>query len=332
MNISRRRPVFICAPALLLLVCCDGTAQVSGSVGCGGAAGAECPGQQTTISARVVPGGELQIGGSAGGPAFGMREASEVVRDEPYQAQAVTAIQQTLANGTHIDQTITATVARDREGRTVRSQKLGVDGPFLTFSIAGNHASAAADAQPPILTTIFDPVAKEHIDFTSNVKIARVMPISAPLRVQVFGRSEDGPVTAFAGQVDSGVVLSDEELGPGMMTGGGRNAEKVESLGKRTIEGVRATGTRRVWTIPVGAIGNDRTLVTTEDTWYSAKLKLVLLSVRDDPRFGKTTYSLLNLKLTNPERSLFKIPPGYTVETLAPPPPPPGNPISAPPQ
>jgi hypothetical protein len=261
-----------------------------------------------------------------------MHEASGVVKKEPYQAQAVTEIQQTLADGTHIDQTITATAARDREGRTVRSQKLGVDGPFLAFRIAGNQSPVAADARPPILTTIFDPVAKEHIAFTSDEKIAHVMPISAPLSLQVSGRSEDGPVTASAGRIAGGVAISDEEFGPIMMAGGGRPDERVEPLGKRTIEGVETTGTRRILTIPVGAIGNDKALVTTEDTWYSPNLKLVLLSVRDDPRFGKTTYSLTNLRLTNPDKSLFEVPPGYTIENLLPPPPLPGNPIPASPQ
>ena len=52
-----------------------------------------------------------------------------MVKSEPYQAQAVTEMKQTLADGSHIDQTTTATVARDNDGRTVRIQKLTTLGP-----------------------------------------------------------------------------------------------------------------------------------------------------------------------------------------------------------
>ncbi len=331
MNVSQRRTVAGFAIAMLMAACGTGWGQTAGSAGSGGTAAWGWPGQPRTIAARAMPGGALQIAVGPGGPAFGMPDAQEVVRNEPYEAEAVTEIRQTLADGTHIHQTIAADVARDAAGRTMRSQRLGIDGPFLAFRIAGDPSSAVSDTQPPVLTTIFDPVAKEHIDYTSDVRVARVMPLGGAMEIQGFsasGPSGDGPVTRVVGPPAGGVMISGGDDLPVVMAGGGPAAEKVESLGKRTIEGVEVMGTRRIRTIPRGAIGNDRPLVTTEDTWYSPKLRLVVLSVRDDPRFGETTYSLTKLKLTNPDESRFEIPPGYAVEPLAPP----ENPMPAPPR
>jgi hypothetical protein len=344
MKLGSKGLAFLTALTALVCIWSHGIAQASGSQDCGQAQGSGCSGRPSTIATQTMPGGRFQVSVLGGGPAFGMPEISEIVRGEPYQAKAVTAIQQTLADGTHIHQTITATVARDSEGRSFRSQKLGVDGPFLAFHIAGNTALSAAEGQAPTLTTIFDPVAMEHIDYTSDIKVARVMPVGRPMRlrspsvpdhseVSVSGHAEVGPVMTFNGRdATGGIAAPGEDTGPVVVAAGGWAAEQAESLGKRTIEGVETTGTRRIWTIPVGAIGNDRALVTTEETWYSPKLRLVLLSVRDEPRFGKTTYSLTNLKLTNPDKSLFVVPPGYTTETTAPPSPLPENSTPAPPQ
>jgi hypothetical protein len=97
---------------------------------------------------------------------------------------------------------------------------------------------------------------------------------------------------------------------------------KTESLGTKTIDGVQVAGTRSTSTIPAGTIGNDKDIITTRETWYSAQLKLDVLKIQDDPRFGHTTYSLTNIQLGEPEAALFQVPPDYRVETRAMPQPP----------
>src|SRR6202012_4509471 len=72
--------------------------------------------------------GQVTIVSTAGMARF--RDKAEVVKNEPYQAQAVTEMKQTLADGSHIVQTTTAIVARDSDGRTVRVQKLTMMGPW----------------------------------------------------------------------------------------------------------------------------------------------------------------------------------------------------------
>lgn len=339
MNLSSIRRLSCCVWVLLFPACGRAGAQQAvttrGNCSTDKAGVVSCSGDQIGIPDGVTPPpGAVQVGVfSTGGIGFGLQGEAEIVRGEPYQAKAVTEIRQTLANGTHIAQTITATVARDREGRTLRSQKLQENGSFFSiFRDHGDPVSASAESEAPTLTTIFDPVAREHIDYTSDVKIARILPIeispgAGGKNAQTFavsGRAA-GAITAFAPPGVRPLVVPGGEPGPGAMVmrfAGDQQKMKTESLGTRTIEGIDTIGTRKIWTIPAGSIGNDRALVTTEETWYSPKLKLVLLSRRDDPRFGDTTYSLKNIRQTESDKSLFQIPAGYNAEKLPPAPPP----------
>jgi hypothetical protein len=92
----------------------------------------------------------------------------------------------------------------------------------------------------------------------------------------------------------------------------GANAN-TESLGTQTIEGLEVQGTRSTVTIPAGEIGNELPIVITNETWYSPKLQIVVLSKRHDPRMGDTTYKLVNVSQAEPPASLFQAPADYTV-------------------
>jgi hypothetical protein len=94
-----------------------------------------------------------------------------------------------------------------------------------------------------------------------------------------------------------------------------RNIVK-EDLGMRNIEGVDCTGTRQTSTIPAGAIGNEMPIAIVTETWTSEAIGAVVESTSDDPRFGKTTYKLTNLQLSEPPRSLFETPANYKANVL----------------
>ena len=95
---------------------------------------------------------------------------------------------------------------------------------------------------------------------------------------------------------------------------GPRFEETKESLGRQTIEGVEAEGTRTTVTIPAGAIGNERPIQIVSERWYSPDLQLVVMTRHSDPRFGETTYRLTNINRAEPDRTLFEVPAGYTVK------------------
>ena len=258
--------------------------------------------------------GRAQIGVvTTGGMAISMQDSAEVVKNQPYQAQAVTEVKQTLADGSHITQTTTATVARDSDGRTVRAQKLGAMGPWKS-------ASASSQANAPTLTTVFDPVAQTHIDYGSENKVAHSLPMLPPLLAPAKGESNvTRSFAAFAG----GPGANGPGPGPNYFfktrtdSAEAVNANiKTEPLGDKAIDGVSVTGTKTTNTIPAGTIGNDKDLVVTRETWYSADLKLVIQSMQNDPRFGETTYSLTNIQRNEPDPSLFQVPAGYKIEKV----------------
>jgi hypothetical protein len=85
----------------------------------------------------------------------------------------------------------------------------------------------------------------------------------------------------------------------------------TESLGTQMIEGVSVEGTKRTRTLPVGAIGNDRPIVSVTESWFSPELKVVVLSKTSDPRTGESTMKLQNIDRSEPDPSLFQAPPDY---------------------
>jgi hypothetical protein len=118
----------------------------------------------------------------------------------------------------------------------------------------------------------------------------------APAGDKVFMRSlEDGPM-----QVQ---VLGTE----------GKPAPKSESLGKQMIEGVNAEGTRTSTTLEAGAIGNDRPIQISSESWYSTELQTLVKSVHNDPRTGEEVFRLINVSRAEPPSTLFQVPGEYQI-------------------
>lgn len=338
MNRSLRQTTFRCLlvvlPCLTLCVPDDSKAQMQVTISQGNCSEASTPctaiaHPQGTNAPQLdiegaLPFGPGQVAIVSTGAMVGLQDEATVVKNEPYQAQALTEMKQTLADGSHIVQTTTATVARDSDGRTVRIQKLSTMGPW--------RSADASQEDGQTLTTVFDPVAKEHIDYTSDSKVAHVlaMPplppgavagaeggfaVSAPVPL---GNAESGLIVSGAGQVSGvaqGFAVQARTISPQV----GKGLEpKTESLGTKTIEDVPVTGTRTTSTIPAGTIGNDKDLIITRETWYSPELKLVIQSTQNDPRFGQTTYSLKDIQQGPPDEALFQVPPDYKIDKVVP--------------
>jgi hypothetical protein len=204
------------------------------------------------------------------------------VTGEPYSGQAVTTIAETLSNGSTITRQITASIARDNEGRTMRTET------FNGFGAAGSTTTGAT------ITTIFDPVANQRIELNSKTKTARIFMLPPPPNGSGTGPGQHG------NRPNSNSKVS----------------VQTESLGTQTIDGVAAQGTQTTRTIAAGAIGNNQALVTTEQRWYSPDLQIVVQSSRTDPRFGQTTYLINNLQRGEPSASLFQVPAGYQSKTV----------------
>jgi hypothetical protein len=88
----------------------------------------------------------------------------------------------------------------------------------------------------------------------------------------------------------------------------------TENLGQQTVEGVNAAGTRSTTTIPAGAIGNLQPIKVVAEQWLSPDLQILVMTRHSDPRSGDTTYRLQNIVRAEPDRSLFTVPPDFTLK------------------
>jgi hypothetical protein len=253
----------------------------------------------------------------------------KIVQGKPYSAEAVTESIQILGDGNRIVNRSSSSVFRDSEGRTRREQTLNAIGGF-------------ANAREPIQTIfINDPVAGASYTLDNRTNVAhktmqlrveqKFGPIGAPAvgvgapKFELKIEPKPGaPVTVMpppgAGAPLPGgehFSIRTESGGVGyVMTkrraGEDKNAVQ-ESLGRQTIEGVEAEGTRVTFTIPAGEIGNERPIEIVSEQWYSAELGVLVMSRHSDPRSGETTYRLTNIDRTEPAKYLFEVPAGYTV-------------------
>lgn len=90
-------------------------------------------------------------------------------------------------------------------------------------------------------------------------------------------------------------------------------AGKVERLGTKEIEGYVVFGMRYTLTLDAGTVGNEKSISSVHERWYSPDLKMTLLTITDDPQHGQTTRRVMNIHTDLPDPLLFQAPEDYTV-------------------
>jgi len=90
----------------------------------------------------------------------------------------------------------------------------------------------------------------------------------------------------------------------------------VEKLGTRAIQGLVAEGTRSSYTVPIGLDQNDKPYIVVHDSWYSPKLKIVILETNDDPSSGSTRNELIDINLGEPDTKQYRPPTDYVIHDL----------------
>lgn len=260
----------------------------------------------------------------------------KTVKGAPYSAESVTESIQTLADGNRIINRNTSSVYRDSEGRTRREQTLkglGMfdtgDEPLQTIFISDPVAGVtyALDTRSHIAhkgrAFTFELAGKAGVEGGQRFEFkvtpgtavtgttARSMILTAPVGVPPAGAPLPPPdVDHFTLRTEGGVAGTYV-----FKTFPGANNNAVqEQLGKQTIEGVEAEGTRTTITIPAGEIGNEQPIEIVSERWYSPELQLVVMTRHSDPRIGETTYKLTNINRVEPAKSLFEVPAGYTIK------------------
>jgi hypothetical protein len=234
------------------------------------------------------------------------------VTGAPYSATITNELTETLADGTHIIQKTTGTIARDSEGRTRQ------DAPLPSI---GNLSPANA----PHIVFIQDPVAQVSYTLNLTDKTAQRMPMNFAQAAGPNGTPSTPsvvmPQPKAADSAVSGAVLPPLPFpdGPGVMaiqkivTRDDSTPATTEDLGSQVMEGVTVVGTRTTRVIPTGQIGNDAPISIVTEVWTSPDLKTVVSSKRSDPRMGVQTFDLTNISRTEPDSSLFTVPSDFKV-------------------
>ncbi|MBI4903000.1 MAG: hypothetical protein HY820_05150 [Acidobacteria bacterium] len=305
--------------------------------------GAAVPGfaQEVKRERSVSHSESIVVSGSGAGTAFSggpgtfafvtaSAEAGKTVTGAPYSADAASETTRILSDGTRIVNRNNTSMARDKDGRTRREVSVANIGPWSN-----------SNSEAPRFVTITDPVSKEVLVLNLNERTASKSKFGEPqifrsemrsgdrsetkeARVHVSGSSSSGVIGGIVGRRSAGkdevfvgtpgVPVPPPAAGAQMMWHrlDSRNSQK-EPLGKKMIEGVMAEGTRVTNTIPAGEIGNDRPIVSTEESWYSPDLQMVIYSKNVDPQFGETEYRVTNIRRTEPDANLFKAPADFKV-------------------
>jgi hypothetical protein len=229
--------------------------------------------------------------------------SARTIKGAPYSAETVNESTQTLGDGNRISRRTTGRVYRDGEGRVRREED-------------------RADGSQSV--SIIDPVAGEAYSLNTKTHVAVRTP--SAVGFAVMNKVAGGTVATFDGiaqeKFDVKVKAMSEAMSAAMakMAGsrresrGGAEQHATETLAPRTVEGVRAEGTRTTTTIAAGSIGNDLPIVITSEEWTSPELQTLVLTRHNDPRSGESTYRLVNIVRAEPDASLFQVPSDYTLK------------------
>src|SRR5262245_41881527 len=262
---------------------------------------------QTGAQVATQPPSDLVLTGP-GGVILQSFDVDELVRDAPYSAEGTTEIVQPLIDGNRIVRQTNASIARDSRGRVRREQTLAAVGAVIvaggertvTISDAASGTSSELDAGRRL--AIRHRTRQFPTDTTTPESGA---PIPGARKPIPGAEQNNGPFFRTFREPGS------EPLSPRSPLR--EPATKTESLGRQTIEGVTAEGTRTTITIPAGAIGNERAIESVYERWFSRDLRIVVLSHNRDPRFGETTYRLTHIRREEPASWLFEVPSDYHI-------------------
>ena len=269
----------------------------------------------------------------------------------PYSGEEVSETNQTLADGTRIHRATKTTVYRDSQGRTRREapdnititdptasvtyfldpktmtgQKLTMVGGSYTIMRSGSFGGTLAPPGPSTFTVTSSGDGPARIILNGEPLDDKAV-AEAMAKAKASGTTQTIPyerhevtVTVSSGSGSGsghGIGVAAEAGMPGGAMGApvkvALKRTPGESLGKQVMEGVNAEGTRYVSTIEVGAIGNDRPIQVSSESWYSADLQMVIMSKHSDPRTGDESFRVTNISRGEPAAYLFQLPVGYQI-------------------
>jgi hypothetical protein len=248
-----------------------------------------------------------------------------------YSAEEVSEFSQTLSDGTKIHTETHSKTYQDSQGRIRRDigdtafifdpvadavyqlDLAGQTAKRLSFSIEYERTPTAVPSREKGVVYVIATPQGNGFRFSATINLA---PLGSNrlTSMTVSGNSiPDGSAgssdQAIKDQVVKQLMMSQEHMSLGM-----RERPEMSQLGTKTFDGIVATGTRSVMTYAAGSIGNDQAFQIVHETWRSAELDREVLSTTTDPRNGDRSMRLINISKGDPDISIFKPPPGFTMQ------------------
>jgi hypothetical protein len=200
----------------------------------------------------------------------------------PYTAEYRITLSRTLSNGTTVRQEATEIRALDSRGRLARK-----------------NISTSGSGHQTINFAVFDRGGRMQTNWTIPGVRVTVSSSAPPITSTCFRTTikEDGTVN--------------------------RLTRATDDLGTETIADIQAHGTRTTTTAPRGEYGNNAPVTSTEEVWVATdpslnKLEIRRVSDHSLPpwdSWDQRSTELVNLRLGEPDASLFEPPPDYEVVT-----------------
>jgi hypothetical protein len=224
-----------------------------------------------------------------------------------FTAELKTTEVKTLANGATITREYTQVQARDSQSRFMS-----------TYTQAQQHG----DHTPMTSVNVQDTAAGTQTSWNSQAKKATILKEPPPEQRHGCWQSESGSMKRRYPDAQARSATA-QAASAGNSPSQGNVAQPTikqphpvfEDLGTMTIQGVEARGQRYTTTTPVGEIGNDQPLVSTQENWNAVGLGITVRQVSDDPQQGKRTTELVKLDRGEPDPALFQPPEGYEIVT-----------------
>ena len=206
----------------------------------------------------------------------------------PYTALRKLTHVQKLADGTIVTHKTTRKEARDSSSRTYFESR-----------------ASLGEAQGMDMYNVTDPVSRIDISWDSNSKIVHVTHMQELTQIPQVQPPQPPAISSTAPAPVSETPVQPKPY---------QFSQEIEKLGTKTINGIEAEGERSTRIIPAGSEGNDRPIYVIEETWISTELKMLVMSIVDDPRSWTTTMELTDFERGEPDPLLFKAPEGYMIK------------------
>ena len=208
------------------------------------------------------------------------------VAGAPFSAVATHEITREFTDGNRMARPVRVTrYYRDSAGRT-----------RIEREVSRQSAGPKAALQN-VVVEIDDPIKGERYLLFPHTKTAEV------LRGRTASQLAQPPfkppaITAYF----AGLTIGPNEQG----------WSEPESLGEQVMEGVRAIGTRREYTLAAGAIGNEKPIGITIEQWFSPDLGMIVSKTGRATTGGGSRYRLEHIVQGEPDPGLFAVPADYT--------------------